>query len=113
MKFIKIVSEILPVTLLIYYALMYFSSGMDFYTQELYQSWIVLIDTILMCFTLLGAYLFIKTWRKIPCICFVTAITLNVLTETHFRHPLTYYYEIFCFILIFTAFMIGFSLKTK
>lgn len=113
MKFIKIVSEILPILLLIFYTAAYFCSGMEFYTKELYQSKIVLIDTILMICTLTGAFFFIKNWRKIPCICFVTAVALNVLTETHFRHPLTYYYEIFCFMLIFTAFMIGFSLKTK
>lgn len=113
MKYLKIVSEILPVFLLIFYTFMFFSSGMPFYTEELYKSTIIKIDTILIFPTLTGAFFFIKQWRKIPCICFVTAIMLNVLTETHFRQPLTYYYESFCFLLMFTSFMIGFSLKTK
>lgn len=97
------ISQWFPITLLAFYILLLTLIDTELYAS-VYSTIVTRVDTALMCFTIIGAALFIKKWRLLAIVSFVTVILLNILTELNFRITIEYYYEFY--ILIIALFFI-------
>lgn len=110
MKVLNSVSQIPPLFLLGVYITLFFFTGFDIYFDQ--YSNLAKIDTFLMITSIVGAIFFIRKWKNITVIGFITLIMLNILTEVGMRIRLANYYNIYENIIIaFFILLMIFSTK--
>ncbi len=102
---IKSIAEFLPITLLGFYAVLFFFTDTDWYREYYYI--VIKIDTYFTFITLLSALIFYPTWEPQAKTAILTIILLNILTEVQFRTVIDNYYVLYKnIIILFFAYMI-------